>query len=177
MTVTATPAGLLRRLGAAVSDSLVVFALLALSTLIVFVPILNVLGKRVMAPAEVGWFLYSLYLFSMLGLWFAFYGYFWKRSGQTIGMRAWRIRVEANDGGLLDWVASLKRWVAAWLPWLPCLITLGVAQRVDSALLKIVGQVLAVLGVAALLWMYRSPARVAWHDRISASRVILLPER
>ena len=171
------PAGLLRRLGAIVSDSLVVFALLALSTLIVFVPILNLLGKKVLAPAEVGWLFYCLYLLTMLSVWFGFYGYFWTRSGQTIGMRAWRIRVESEAGRLLTWTEALKRWIAAWLPWLPSIVLLMSAERAGSGLLKIVGQGLGLLGVGGLLWMYCNAQRAAWHDHISRSRVILLPKR
>ncbi|MGD9842880.1 MAG: RDD family protein [Steroidobacteraceae bacterium] len=177
MTVTPTPVGLLRRLGAAVSDSLVIFALLALATLIVFVPLLTVLGKRVMAPDEVGWPLYGLYLLSMLGLWFGFYGYFWGRSGQTLGMRAWRIRIEACDGSLLNWRASLRRWTAAWLPWMPALVTLGIADHLDSSGLKALGLGLLLIGVMGLLMIYKSAERLTWHDQISNSRVILLPER
>lgn len=171
------PAGLLRRLGAIVSDSLVVFALLALSTLMIFVPVLNALGKKVLAPAEVGWLMYSVYLMTMLSVWFGFFGYFWTRSGQTIGMRAWRIRVESEAGLLLTWAGALKRWVAAWLPWLPAIAVLLVAERAGSGLLKMAGQGLLVLGVFGLLWMYRSVRHTTWHDEISRSCVILLPKR
>jgi uncharacterized RDD family membrane protein YckC len=112
----------------------------------------------------------------MLCLWFAFYGYFWKRSGQTIGMRAWRIRVESSTGALLTWPASLKRWTLAVLPWLPGLVVWRLAEHFDSWAMKTLGQALLLLGAAGFLLMYSSPARLTWHDRMSRSRAIVLPK-
>ncbi|MBL4855829.1 MAG: RDD family protein [Idiomarina sp.] len=41
---------------------------------------------------------YSLYLLSVVSL---FFGWFWKRSGQTLGMRAWRLKLQNRDGSRL----------------------------------------------------------------------------
>jgi uncharacterized RDD family membrane protein YckC len=168
------PAGLGRRLGAMVSDSLAIFAVLALLTLVVFVPVLSVLGKKAIAPAEVGWTVYLVYWGCMLGAWFAFCGYFWHRGGQTIGMRAWRIQVISVAGASLSWRDALRRWVAGWIPWLPGLGCLGLADHLASEVLKYVGEGLLLGGVAGLLSLYRSPLGQTWHDRVSRSRVIFL---
>src|SRR5690606_41442182 len=43
-------------------------------------------------------------------------GYFvisWRRGGQTIGMRAWRIRIVATEGGALPWSRALLRFAVA----------------------------------------------------------------
>ena len=37
----------------------------------------------------------------------------WSRGGQTIGMRAWRLRVVADDGGSLPWSRALLRIAVA----------------------------------------------------------------
>lgn len=170
------PAGLLRRVGAIVSDSLVVFGLLALSTLFLFVPLLSLLGRKAMLPSEVGWVWSGIYFGTMLGVWFGFFGYFWTRSGQTVGMRAWRIRVENDHSRLMTWPMALKRWVAAGLPWLPCLAFMAAAQELNSAILKYAGEGLLLLGVTAWLVMYVDPLRRTWHDRFSGTRVIRLPK-
>lgn len=44
-----------------------------------------------------------------------FFGYFWTKSGQTIGMRAWRLKVQTKDGQLISWSQSLIRSVTALL--------------------------------------------------------------
>jgi Predicted membrane protein/domain len=173
---TLPPAGLFSRLGALVSDSFVVFGLLALSTLFLFVPVLSMLGKKAMTPSEVGWAWSLLYFAVMLSVWFGFYGYFWTRSGQTIGMRAWRIRVESQQAGSVKWSQALKRWLSAAVPWLPCFLLLILAEREHSKLLERAGQGLSLLGFAAWLVMYADPAKRTWHDRTSNTRVIKLPK-
>lgn len=170
-------ASLFRRLGAMLSDALVVFGLLALTTLFVFVPILNLLGKKAMVPSEVGWSMYFFYLTTMLGVWLGFYGYFWVRNGQTIGMRAWRIKVVSLGGEVLTWGQSLRRWVLAVLPWFCASVALNVAERWQLGWLTIIGYGVCVLGVLGLLRMYIQPDKLTWHDRLSGSCIILLPEQ
>ena len=78
-------------------------------------------------------------------------GYFilnWMRSGQTLGMRAWRLRTVSDTGKPLTFSAAVQRSVWGFLAWAP-----------------------AALGV---LWLYLDRERLALHDRMSTTRVILL---
>ena len=80
-------------------------------------------------------------------------GYFvlsWSRGGQTIGMRAWRIRITAMDGDALPWLRALLRFAAA-------LLSLG------------------VLGLG-FLWCLIDRERRAWHD-LAARTVCVRVER
>ena len=43
---------------------------------------------------------FTLYL---LFTWFTYYAFSWRRSGQTLGMRAWKIRIVTEDGGNPGW--------------------------------------------------------------------------
>jgi len=45
----------------------------------------------------------------------AFYGIFWRRGGQTLGMQTWRLKTVNNAGHLLTWGQSFKRILAACL--------------------------------------------------------------
>lgn len=47
-----------------------------------------------------------------------FFVFFWSRSGQTLGMRAWRLRVQNQDGSLISPITGIKRL-------LPTLLGLG----------------------------------------------------
>jgi len=47
-----------------------------------------------------------------------FFVWFWSRSGQTLGMRAWRLRVQNQDGSLISKTTAVKRL-------LPTLLGLG----------------------------------------------------
>lgn len=44
-----------------------------------------------------------------------FYGLFWRRGGQTLGMQTWRLKTVNNNGHLLTWGQSFKRIFAAAL--------------------------------------------------------------
>ncbi|WP_367105022.1 RDD family protein [uncultured Psychrobacter sp.] len=44
-----------------------------------------------------------------------FYGLFWRRGGQTLGMQTWRLKTVNNVGHLLSWGQSFKRILAACL--------------------------------------------------------------
>ena len=44
-----------------------------------------------------------------------FYGLFWRRGGQTLGMQTWRLKTVNASGQLLTWGQSFKRIIAASL--------------------------------------------------------------
>jgi uncharacterized RDD family membrane protein YckC len=44
---------------------------------------------------------------------FIFYGWFWNRSGQTLGMRTWKIQIVSEFGGYPSWNVSFLRLVFA----------------------------------------------------------------
>ena len=140
------PAGLLRRLGALLYDSLLLLALFMVATAI-FLPLSG--GEAITAVAH-PW-LELLYRTVLLALLVGFYGLFWTRRGQTLGMASWRLRVEREDGGTLTWGDSLRRLAAAALSLLP-----------------------AGLG---FVWILFDPQRRAWHDRLSHTRIVVLPRR
>ncbi|WP_116475190.1 RDD family protein [Zobellella maritima] len=113
-------AGVIRRLGSWLYDFLVVVALLMVAGFIGYGLVQLALalswidlGPHADAAALLGASpLYSLYLGSII---IGFYGWFWHTSGQTIGMRAWRLRVQNTDGSRLSISQALVRAVTALL--------------------------------------------------------------
>jgi uncharacterized RDD family membrane protein YckC len=87
---------------------------------------------------------------TLLGTAAVFFGAFWKHGGQTLGMRTWRLRVELLSGADLDWPVALLRFAAA----LVSLATVGLG----------------------FLWILVDPEKLAWHDRIAGTRVVVLPK-
>lgn len=137
-----TPA-LWRQLAAILYDALLVFAVLVVGAALVVIP-LGMLGHE-LAPGN-PWF--RLYLLALI---VAFYSYFWMRGGQTLGMRAWRIRLVRADGGAIGLRDALLRLLAATLSWGAC--GLG------------------------FLWVLVDPGGLSWHDRLSSTRLVLLQKR
>jgi len=74
----------------------------------------------------------------------------WRRGGQTLGMRPWRLRVEAMDG-------SVPGRKALWL-------------RYAVATVSVLA---AGLG---LWWGWFDRDRLTWHDRASGTRVVRVPK-
>ena len=142
---TPAPASLLRRLGAMFYDGLLLLAVLMVATGL-FLPLTG--GEAISPRDNPG--LELAYRAVLVLLTVGFFGVFWTRRGQTLGMASWRVRVERDDGALLSWSDTLRRLAAALLSWLP-------------------------LGLG-FLWVLVDPQRRAWHDRLSRTRVVVVPK-
>lgn len=135
-------ASFLRRLGAMLYDSLLVFAVLFMGT-VPFVAIHG--GEYVDQSSDL------VYELTMLLLIYAFFVYFWSRDGQTLGIRAWRMRLETFDGKVPSFGTASLRFVLAVVSLLP-----------------------AALGFFWQLW---DRDNLAWHDRWSGTRLRHYPRR
>jgi uncharacterized RDD family membrane protein YckC len=80
----------------------------------------------------------------------AFFGWFWTARGQTLGMRAWRLRLEREDHAPLRWSDALKRLAGATVS----LLAFGLGY----------------------FWIWVDRDRLAWHDRWSHTRVVVVPK-
>lgn len=100
-----------------------------------------------------------------------FYGYFWTRAGQTLGMQTWRLKVLRADGSHLRWSDAITRCAAA------CLFPIVCGLISQLAWHSVPGFVISVsLGfLGNYLWILWSPRRLAWHDQISGTVVWKLP--
>jgi uncharacterized RDD family membrane protein YckC len=74
--------------------------------------------------------------------------YSWSRGGQTLGMRPWRIKVVAEDGG-----SPGRR--ALWMRYA-------------------VGTVSLLLGGLGFWWAWFDKRKLTWHDRVSGTRAVAL---
>src|ERR1044072_6744286 len=99
--------GLLRRFAAICYDSLVLAsrAMLVTSALLFFT------GGAAISSGNPA-FRILLVVVAVL-----YFSWFWMRGRQTLGMRAWRMRIERFDGKVLGWSDALARAAAAMLSW------------------------------------------------------------
>lgn len=131
-------AGLFRRLGAILYDSLLLIALGALAT----VPFVAVYGDDM--PAE-----NALHQLTLLAVAYAFFVGFWCWRGTTLGMQAWRLRIENDDQQLPTIGQASIRFVVAVVSWL-------------------------ALGLG-FLWQLWDSDQLTWHDRASGTRLRYYP--
>ena len=139
-------AGVLRRFGAMLYDLLIVLALLFIVTAL-FLPFT---GGEAITPGDSG-VLERIYQVALVLVVVLFFGVFWTWRGQTIGMLAWRLRVERHDGSVLTWRDVLVRLGGACVS-------------------------LAALGLG-YFWIWIDSERRAWHDRWSGTRVVVVPKK
>src|SRR5690606_38211728 len=97
-------AGVLRRLGAMLYDTLAIIAVMMVVTGL----LLPLTGGEAITSERFGAWEYA-YQALLVAIVVLFFGVFWTRRGQTLGMLAWRLRVEREDGSLLGWGDAIKR--------------------------------------------------------------------
>jgi uncharacterized RDD family membrane protein YckC len=106
------------------------------------------------------------FLFVVLGIYFA---WFWSRSGQTLAMKAWHLRLVMADGRPLSQRRALLRYLLSWLWFVPALATVHVAGLQGGAALT----TLVLAGVIAYAALTRlRPDRQFWHDAVCGTRLI-----
>ena len=135
-------AGFGRRFAALIYDGFLLAALL-----MTYTGAILIFTRRALLPETYGAWVY-LYRAGLIAVIAAYYVLNWIRSGQTLGMRAWRLRAVSEAGARLNATSALLRFLCGLLAWPP-----------------------AALGV---LWLYLDPDHLAIHDRLSRTRVVRL---
>ena len=132
------PASLFKQIAAMIYDSFLIFAVLFVAAAIaIFLKVLLLGQGHTIENNPV----FSVYLLFSL---FTFYAWFWRKSGQTLGMRVWKIRIIDDHGLNPGWGASYLRLLFALLSF-------------------------ACFGLG-YLWRLFKP--YTWHDRLSQTRVV-----
>ena len=135
------PVGVLRRLAAVAYDACLLFALLFVATAL----LLPFTGGQAITPGN------GIYLLYLVAVSYLYFGWFWTHGGQTLGMRAWHIRVRAIPGETVSWERAAIRFLAALLSW--------------------------GAGGAGFLWAVVDVERRAWHDRLSRTVLVTAPDK
>ena len=92
----------------------------------------------------------STYQFFMLLILFVFFVGFWSGYGRTLGMQSWRLKIETELGTKPTYTQAGIRFFAAILSWLP-------------------------LGLG-FFWQLWDKDGLAWHDRLSGTRLRYYPK-
>lgn len=103
-------AGMLRRFGAMLYDTLLVAALLFLAT----IPFIAERGGNIVEPND-----NLFYQLCMLLVIYLFFVGFWTRKGRTLGMQSWGLQLETASGQRATVMTATLRFIAAIVSWLP----------------------------------------------------------
>lgn len=102
-------ASLLRRLGAMLYDSLLVLAIVLLTT----VPFVAISAEDFVEPGTLP------HQLALLAAIFAFFVGFWAAHGRTLGMQSWGLQLESADGSRASFGQAALRFFAAIVSLLP----------------------------------------------------------
>lgn len=108
-------ASLIRRLAAMFYDALLCIALMMVTTgIYMMISKVAIGGEAYKAMNDSGQTIHDPLLSSVLFITlFGFFGYFWTKTGQTLGMQVWHIRVQTKDGYSISWTQALLRFFMA----------------------------------------------------------------
>lgn len=161
------PATFIKRLMAVVYDGLISVAVLLVTTW----------AYTLVAGSLIGWDKYErmaeegsieadpLLTFILFLVLYLFFGYFWTRNGQTLGMQVWRIRIQNMNGISVSWTQALRRYVAAAAILLAALLG---AYYLNAATLFVT--------VPAIIALFYPINGLSLTDRASDSIVASLPK-
>lgn len=133
-------AGLFRRLAAMLYDALLLIAILFAATAAAL-PFNN--GE---AFASDNLYFHAYLIFIS----FVFYAWFWINGGQTLGLKAWKLKILNEDRRPITWQQALIRFIGAIVSW----IAFGLG----------------------FIWILIDRDKRAWHDRLSRTAVFYVPE-
>ena len=161
----AAPPGLARRFAAFLYEGVLLFGVVFFAGFLY-----SVLTRQ--QNAMIGRTGMALCLFVVLGLYFT---WFWTRTGQTLAMKTWHLRVVDLAGRGLGWRRAALRYALSWLWFLPALVSVWALGLHGGG--AIIGSLVAgVLGYLLIARLH--PQRQFLHDVICGSRVITqLPAR
>jgi uncharacterized RDD family membrane protein YckC len=115
---------------------------------LLFIATIPFIALRGGEPVEVGD--NTLYRVVLIIVVYGFFIGFWTRSGRTLGMQSWGLQLETASGEIPSFTAASLRFFAAIVSWAP-----------------------AGLG---FLWSLWDKDNLAWHDRISGTRLVYYPK-
>ena len=138
------PATFLRRLGALLYDTLLAISFVIFMYFVI-IGLFTWLGIQNLWSTWVG---HTFFLFNVFGLPFLFFAWFWTHGGQTLGARAWKLRVVNFKGHPLNWWMALKRFLFA----IPSLLMLAIGY----------------------CWILFDRDNLALHDRLSGTMMVQL---
>lgn len=153
-------AGVLRRIAAMLYEALVIAAILFIATLLFH-------GAAVERLTGASRAILQVYLVTVLG---AYFVWFWQR-GQTLPMKAWRLRVTLRNGDKIPAARALARYLVA-------AITIGTTFAAGLYLREHPGSLLTWIalapGILSVGWALVDPDRQCLYDRAAGTRLIVV---
>lgn len=161
------------RLIAILYDGMLILALLFLVSTVLIVLGTPVVGTTAQEAQQLpAWYRHLVMFPAMLVTLIGFYGVFWRRAGQTLGMQTWRLKTINKWGYLLSWRQVLVRMLAACV--LPAFCAVLAYLIYQTRLITSISAFLGVLGNYLFALLHRQGLAV--HDILSDTVTVRIPK-
>ena len=177
LSASSTPlsAPLWRCLASGLYECALLFAVMFFSSLLFFVTVSGspkIQASALQPPQSDIFSIFILLVFA------SYFGYFWTRSGQTLAMKTWDIRLVNREGLSLTWPIAIIRYLLAWVS--PMLLASLLILGLMAVLPPILHAQTALLYPFALILLVALNFVLAslnaehrfWHDRLLGTRLI-----
>jgi uncharacterized RDD family membrane protein YckC len=157
-----------RRVSCCLYEQLVLLGVIALTFLV------PNLGLGILFGVSLPSWLTFLYLYSVLGVYFVWY---WTKSGQTLAMQTWRIRMIGAKGFNLTRRQAIWRYVYGSLWIVPCVFLQWIFRLEKWQIIEMLFAVaLFIWPLSIFLDRRSSSLRQSLPDRLANSRLVELPK-
>jgi len=115
-----------------------------------------------------------LYLYAVLGIYFVWY---WTKSGQTLAMQTWRVRMIGRDGFNLNKRQALWRYIYGSLWIIPCALIQWAFHFEKWQIIEMLFTVALFMWPLSIYLDRSSPnLRQSLPDRLASTRLVELPK-
>lgn len=167
--LSALPApGFWRRVSCCLYEQLVLLGVIAFTFLV------PNLGLGILFGISLPSWLTFLYLYTVLGVYFVWY---WTKSGQTLAMQTWRIRMIGANGFNLTRRQAIWRYVYGSLWIVPCVFLQWIFHLEKWQIIEMLFSVALFIWPLSIFLDRRSASlRQSLPDRLANSRLVELPK-
>jgi uncharacterized RDD family membrane protein YckC len=160
--------GFWRRISCCLYEQLVLLGVVA------FTFLLPNLGLGILFGVSLPSWLTFLYLYSVLGIYFVWY---WTKSGQTLAMQTWRVRMITANGFNLTRRQAMWRYVYGSLWIVPCVLIQWTFHLEKWQIIEMLFTVaLFIWPLSTFLDRRNRLSRQSIPDRLAGSRLVELPK-
>lgn len=157
-----------RRVSCCLYEQLVLLGVVALTFL------LPNLGLGILFGVSLPSWLTFLYLYAVLGIYFVWY---WTKSGQTLAMQTWRIRLISSSGGHLTKQQALGRYFYGSLWIIPCIVLQWLLHLEKWQIIEMLFAIALFIWPLSIFLDRREPSmRQSLPDRLAGTRLVELPK-
>ena len=168
MTQTYTPPSLIRRFACLAYEALLVAAILLLASAL-YTPLKVWAGESL--------WLDQLFRIALAGVLFAYFGASWVTRGQTVAMKAWRIRIESASGERPGWRLAAVRYLISLAVFILIPVLAYLSARGSYGHRPLVALAAFSWSLLPFLATLVDPERLALHDRLAGTRMVVVDKK